>query len=165
MPSVASILRSHSFSWIKGTAISDQDTVKWKKESEVAQSCPTLGDPVDCSLPGSSVHGIFQVIVLEWIAISFSRGSSWPRDPTQVSHIVDRCFTVWATREVWIQSTSLYLLSSVLFGLNSFMNQRQTILWIYAFHQIVNHIHTSSKSTSTLQCGRPGLDPWVRKIP
>ena len=52
---------------------------------------------VDCSLPGFSVHGIFQAIVMEWIAISFSRDSSWPRDRTQVSHIVDRHFTVWAT--------------------------------------------------------------------
>ena len=48
--------------------------------SEVAQSCLTLCNPMDCSLPGSSVHGIFQAIVLEWIAISFSRGSSQPRD-------------------------------------------------------------------------------------
>ena len=55
---------------------------------------------MDCSLPGSSVHGIFQAIVLEWIAISFFRGSSQPRDRTQVSRIIDRCFTVWATREV-----------------------------------------------------------------
>ena len=55
---------------------------------------------MDCSLPGSSVHGIFQAIVLEWIAISFSRGSSQPRDQTQVSCIVDRRFTLWATREV-----------------------------------------------------------------
>ena len=55
---------------------------------------------MDCILPGSSVHGIFQAIVLEWIAISFSRGSSQTRDWTQVSHIVDRHFTVWATREV-----------------------------------------------------------------
>ena len=61
--------------------------------SEVAQSCPTLCDPMDCSLPGSSVHGIFQAIVLEWIVISFSRGSSRPRDRTQVSCIVDRRFT------------------------------------------------------------------------
>ena len=53
---------------------------------------------MDCSLPGFSVHGIFQAIVLEWIAISFSSGSSQPRDGTQVSHIVDRRFTVWATR-------------------------------------------------------------------
>ena len=42
--------------------------------------CPTPWDPMDCSLPGSSVHGIFQVRILEWVAISFSRGSSWPRD-------------------------------------------------------------------------------------
>ena len=55
---------------------------------------------MNCSPPGSSVHGIFQAIVLEWIAISFSRGSSRPRDRTRVSCIVDRCFTVWATREV-----------------------------------------------------------------
>ena len=48
--------------------------------SEVVQSCPTLCDPMDCSLPGSSVHGVFQAIVLESIAISFSRGSSQPRD-------------------------------------------------------------------------------------
>ena len=45
----------------------------------VAQSCPTLCDPVDCSLPGSSVHGISQVRMLEWVAICFSRGSSWSR--------------------------------------------------------------------------------------
>ena len=61
---------------------------------EIAQSCPTLCDSMDCSLPGSSVHGIFQARVLEWVAISFSRGSSRPRDRTQVSCIVDRCFTV-----------------------------------------------------------------------
>ena len=62
--------------------------------SEVAQSCLTLCDPIDCSLPGSPVRGIFQAIVLEWVAISFSRGSSQPRARTQVSGIVDRRFTV-----------------------------------------------------------------------
>ena len=46
--------------------------MKVKSESEVAQSCPTLSDPIDCSLPGSSVHGIFQARVLEWGAIAFS---------------------------------------------------------------------------------------------
>ena len=46
--------------------------MKVKSESEVAQSCPTLSDPMDCSLPGSSVHGIFQARVLEWVAIAFS---------------------------------------------------------------------------------------------
>ena len=57
---------------------------------------------MDCSLPVSSVHGIFQARILEWVAISFSRGSSWPRDWTGVSHIVGRCFTVWATRDIYI---------------------------------------------------------------
>ena len=47
-----------------------------KRESEVTQSCPTLCDPMDCSLLGFSIHGIFQAKVLEWFAISFSRGSS-----------------------------------------------------------------------------------------
>ena len=70
-----------------------------ESESEIAQSCPTLCDLMDCSLPGSSVHGVFQARVLEWFAISLSRGSSHPRDWTQVSHIVSRHFTVWATRE------------------------------------------------------------------
>ena len=74
-------------------------THMWKKsESEVAQSCPTLCDPVDCSPPGSSIHEILQARILEWVAISFSRGSSGPRDWTQVSRIVGRRFNLWATR-------------------------------------------------------------------
>ena len=81
-------------------------------ESEVAQSCPTLCDPMDCSLPGYSVHGIFQAIVLEWIAISFSKGSSQPRDWTRVSRIVDRCLTVWATREVLGKCSIYFLLTA-----------------------------------------------------
>ena len=68
----------------------------FKSESEVAQSCPTLCDPRDCSLSGSSIHGIFQARVLEWIAIAFSRESSRPRDGTRVSRIAGRRFTVWA---------------------------------------------------------------------
>ena len=69
--------------------------------SEVAQSCPTFCDHMDCSLPGSAIYGIFQARVLEWVAISFSRGSSQPRDWTQVSCIVGRRFTIWATREAY----------------------------------------------------------------
>ena len=56
---------------------------------------------MDCRITGSSVHGIFQARILKWVAISFFRGSSQPRDWTQVSHIVSRHFTVWATREVY----------------------------------------------------------------
>ena len=59
-------------------------------------------NPMDCSLPGSSVPGILQVRILEWVAISYSRGSSWPRDQTQVSCMWGRFFTIWATGEVLI---------------------------------------------------------------
>ena len=72
--------------------------------SEVAQSCPSLFNPMDCNLPGSSVNGIFNARVLEWVAISFSRGSSWPRDLTPVFRIVGRCFTIWATREAQLHA-------------------------------------------------------------
>ena len=81
-------------------------------ESEVAQSCLTLCSPMDCSPPGSSVHGIFQARILEWVAISLSGGSSWPRDRTQVSHIAGRCFSLWATREACSSRHILMLLSS-----------------------------------------------------
>ena len=67
---------------------------------EVTQLCLTLSNPMDCSLPHSSVHGIFQARVLELVAIFLSRGSSLPRDWTWVSCIVGRCFTIWANREV-----------------------------------------------------------------
>ena len=73
-------------------------TIK-KSEREVAQSCLTLCDPMDCSLPGFSIHGIFQARVLEWGAIAFSRVFSWPRYRTWVSCTAGRCFTLWATRE------------------------------------------------------------------
>ena len=67
----------------------------------VAQSCPTLRDPVDGSPSGSSVHGILQARILKWVAIPFSwEGvSSWPGDRTQVSCIAGRFFTIWASQE------------------------------------------------------------------
>ena len=84
---------------------------KWKWSRSVAQSCPTLCDPVDCSPPSSSVHGILQARVLEWVAISFSRGFSWPRDRTQVSHIAGRCFNLiqgWSKRKPLIMADLIY---------------------------------------------------------
>ena len=63
------------------------------------QLCPTLCDPIDSSPPGSSAPGILQARTLEWVAISFSRGSSWPRDWTRISCAAGRFFTDWATRE------------------------------------------------------------------
>ena len=74
---------------------------KGRYENEVTQSCPTLCDPIDCSLPGSLAHGIFQARVLECVAISFSKGSSWPRDQTQVSHVAGRHFTYLSHQRSW----------------------------------------------------------------
>ena len=75
-----------------------------ESESEVAQSYLILCNPMDCSLPDSSVHGIPQGKILEWVAISFSRGASWSRDQTWVSCIGGRCFTSWATREAFLEN-------------------------------------------------------------
>ena len=100
------------FGWITvygiGSCLVTNISFLW---SEVAQSCPTLFNPVDCSPPGSFVHGILQARILEWIAISFSRGPSWPRDRTQVSHIAGRHFNLGATREsVILKIRNLYVL-------------------------------------------------------
>ena len=65
-----------------------------ESESEVAQSCLTLCDPVDCSPLGSFIHGILQARIVEWVAISFSRRSSQPRGRTQVSHIAGRRYNL-----------------------------------------------------------------------
>ena len=85
---------------------------KWK--------CSLLGcvwlfcNPMDCSLPGSSVHGILQAGILEWVAFPFSRGSSWPRDQTWISYISGRFFKVWATWEA--HSSPLALQANCSFG-------------------------------------------------
>ena len=89
---------------------------KW---SEVAQSCLTLCKTTDYSPPVSSVLGIFQARVLEWIAISFSRASSWPRARTQVSCIAERSFTVWTTRKAPV--LTLKLIFPVWYEVKSFV--------------------------------------------
>ena len=68
--------------------------LKWKVKVKVGQLCPTLCNPMNCT-----VHGILQARILEWVAYPFSRGSSQPRDWTQVSHVAGRFFTSWAARE------------------------------------------------------------------
>ena len=69
----------------------------------VAKSCLTLCDPMNYSLPGSSVYGIVQAKILEWVAISFSRGSSWPRVQTCICCIGRQILYHWATREAPIK--------------------------------------------------------------
>ena len=87
---------------IKRCLILGRKTLTNLKWSEVKRSHSVVSDSLrlhGCSLPGSSILGIFQASVLEWSAISFSRGSSQPMDWTQDSCIVGRCFTIWATRK------------------------------------------------------------------
>ena len=98
---------------------------KWKL---VTQSCPTLCDPMDHSPPGSSVHGILQARVLEWVATSFSRGSSWPRDQTRVSWIAGGFFTIWATGS--------YILI-ITWNENGLMHQAKDIDWLGGW----KHVH------------------------
>ena len=101
-----------------------------KEKSEVAQSCPTVCNPVDCSLPGFSIHGILQARILEWGAISFSRGSFQPKDRTWVSCIAGRRFTLkppgkpllyWNSLDLscscQVNSGSIFLWESLVFSL------------------------------------------------
>ena len=74
-----------------------------------AQLCLILCDPVDCNVPGSSIHRIFQVRILEWIAISSSKGSSWPRDRTFLSWI-GKILYHWVTWKVSAFIASLFLI-------------------------------------------------------
>ena len=100
-------LATEQHSWLKTLVTITTAIRKKESESEVAQACPTLCDLMACSSPGSSVHGIFQARVLERVAISFSRRSSWPRDRTRVSCIAGRCFTIWATSDLVATITAL----------------------------------------------------------
>ena len=67
-----------------------------------AESCLTLCDLMESNPPDSSVHGILQERILEWVAIPFSRGSSWPKDWTQVSCTAGKFLTIWPTREAQV---------------------------------------------------------------
>ena len=95
-PLVSPALADRFFS---GSTTWEVPTYPLEVDTSVAQLCLTLCDPVDSSLPGSSVYGVFPARILEWVAISFSRGSSQLRDGTWVSCIAGRCFMVWAARE------------------------------------------------------------------
>ena len=76
-------------------------------------------DPMDCSPPGSSIHGILQARILEWLSMPSSRGSSQARDQTKVSHITYGFFTVWATREALVGlRTNIWPTESINWGRN-----------------------------------------------
>ena len=86
----------------------------WAGGGGQSVSYSVVSDAMNCSPPVSSVHGISQARILEWVAIPFSRGSSGPTDQTHVSHIVGGFFTLWATRELWVSKDGVRLRCCVL---------------------------------------------------
>ena len=79
---------------------------------------------MDCSLPGSSIHGIFQARILEWVAISFCKGSSWPRDRTQVSRIAGRYFTFIAV-QYYLKKQEKYQIDNLTLHLKQLEKEEQ----------------------------------------
>ena len=95
----------------------------------VTKLCLTLCDPMDCSPPASSVHGILQARILVWVATSFYRGPSWPRDKTHVSYIGRWILYGWATRKAR-SDIKLYYNPLVLMG---FMEGRWELnFWLHS---------------------------------
>ena len=88
---------------------------------------------MDCSPPGSSIHGILQATILEWVAFSFSKESSWPRDQTQVSRIAGRCFKHWATRESVKGDKQIWLEQSACVGKERLGVGEKFELWLVGF--------------------------------
>ena len=127
--------------------------------------------PMDWSPPGSSVHGILQVRILEWVATSFSRGSSRPRDRTQVSCIAGRIFTDWATRGSQRKSSTKWK------GINNLLNGRKYLQIAYLIrgqflkYRKNTYIHTThtiqqekKKKTTTIQLNS-GQKIWTDIFP
>ena len=99
---------SHTARYLPYRAVTETSHVKWNCCCccyLVAQLCPTLCDPVDCSPPGSPVHGILQARTLEWVVMPSSRRFSQPRDQTPVSWIAGKFFTDWDTRKAQNETT------------------------------------------------------------
>ena len=111
------------------------------KSSQVSQSCPTLCDPMDCSPPGSSVHGIFQARVLEWVAISFSRRSSRPRNRTQVSQTVSDALLSEPPRKSWCL---------IMVSLNLVMS-------LSLVAAAAKSLHSCPTSSDPIDCSPPGF--------
>ena len=107
-PGVLAWQQEKPLQWEAGAAMKTRHSQNLKNKIKIQHGqinkYSTLSDTMDCSLPDSSIYGIFLARVLEWVAISFSR-SSQPRDWTRVSRFVGRCFTVWANRKIQINIT------------------------------------------------------------
>ena len=116
---------------------------------------------MDCSPPGSSVHGILQAKILEWVDISFSKGSSWPRDWTRVSCIVGRFFTNWATKEaLWEEKWYLKAIIQCAKILN-FFQDKETCVGTNNQSYICDTGHCCGQS----QCCNYYYELWCKSLP
>ena len=93
----------------------------------VTQLC--LCDPMDCSPPGSSICGILQAGILEWIAMPFSKGCSQPRDQTWVSHMAGKFFSIWATRKVFFLYMCIHTVNSCCHGISVLWSPQTRKQW------------------------------------
>ena len=120
---------------------------------------------MDCSPPGSSVHGIFQARILKWIAIPFSRGSYGPRDRTWVSWTVGRFCFFNLKKIIFFKLKDNCSTEFCCFLSNLNMNSMQILYRLSHREELYSNVHLLSAYHVCLQCRRPGFDPWVGKIP
>ena len=141
--------------------------------SGVTQSCPSLCNSMNCSLPGSSAHGIFQERLLEWAAISFSRGSSQPRDRTQVFSIADRHFTIWATHltcagvEQLCKCMPTYHIIQYIKAINQANHQIKYIIFswqIYLNHNLTGQVSSLDFLHPSDFCIRDNFQPLAQSL-
>ena len=158
--------------------VQQQESKKWPLElGGSGVSCSVVSDSLRShglySSPGFSVHGILQAVLLEWVAIPFSRGSSKPRDWTQVSHIAGRFFTFWATREAsfwayWpinISINSKYLVAIMLF-FSSVTSRFKICRWLENNQTVVDKLNMhrglryggSLENIKTKQCTKKAFE-------
>ena len=128
--------------------------------AKLLQSHPTLCDPMDCSPPGSSVHWVSQARILEWVAISFSRGSSQFRNQTHVSCIACRFFTDWTTREAALYS--LVISIWVWISLKNSLNWATPSSGVYGCFWHPTPVLLAGKSNG--QRSLVGCSPWGRWV-
>ena len=141
----------------------------------VTQSCPTLCNPIDCSLPGSLSLGILQARILEWVAMPSSMGSSQSRNQTQVFHVAGRFFTVWTLREAHFNISACILKKGLhypdfrtqvhLFWVLSCFPPNGAVLWLLLLLKVLTqHCSPYSKKSQSKKWGGNLLETCSGKV-
>ena len=126
--------------------------MKVRSESEeVAQSCPTLSNPMDCSLPGSSIHGIFQARVLEWVAIAFSKRPS-SSSVLSANRVVSSAYLRLLVFLLAYLDSSLWISSLAFFMMYSAYKLKKSRVTIYSFDMLLSQFWTSPLAMFSSKC-------------